>query len=62
MVKPLNGNKAPNSDDFSLAFFQAFGGVFKDVMYVFHEFHAQRKFERSLITTFIALFLRRMEQ
>ena len=39
----------------SLALFQACWEVLKDLINVFHEFHAPSKFERSLNTTFIVL-------
>jgi hypothetical protein len=55
-VKALNGDKAPGSDSYSMAFFQACWDVLKeDIMKVFHDFHARGKFERSLNAMFIAL-------
>jgi len=38
-----------------MAFFQTCWDVIKDVMGVFHEFHASSKFEKSFNVTFIAL-------
>jgi len=56
VVKALNGDKAPGSDSYSMAFFQACWDVLKeDIMKVFHDFHARGKFERSLNAMFIAL-------
>jgi hypothetical protein len=61
VVKALNDDKASNPDDFSLAFFQSCWEVLKeDVMNVFHEFHDQGKFERSLNTSFIALIAKKV--
>lgn len=63
MVKALNGDKATCPNDYSVAYFQALLAVLKDdVMNVFHEFHAQGKFERSLDTTFIALIPKKDER
>jgi hypothetical protein len=43
-------------DGVTMAFFQACWDVLKiDIMNVFHEFHTEGKFERSLMATFIAL-------
>jgi len=48
MIRPLDG--------FSSAFIQCCWGILReDVMNVFHELHAQVKFERSLNASFIAL-------
>ena len=52
----LNGNKAPGSDGFSMAFWQ-FGWDFlrNDVMGLFKEFYEHKKFVRNLNTTFLVL-------
>jgi hypothetical protein len=55
VVKGMNRNKARGPDGFTMAFFQTCLDVIKDVMRVFHEFHASRKFEKSFNATFIAL-------
>ena len=56
LLKPMDGNKAPGPDGFSMAFFQACWGVLKeDIMAVFAKFHARGKFEKSLNSTFISL-------
>jgi len=39
VVKEFNGDKAPGSDGFSMAFFQSCWDAIKDVMKVFLEFH-----------------------
>jgi hypothetical protein len=52
----MDGNKAPGSDGFSLAFFRACWEVLKkDIMAIFSDFHARGKFEKSLNSTFISL-------
>jgi hypothetical protein len=59
-LKGMNRDKAPGSDDFSIAFFQDYWDVIKtDIMGVFLDFHACCKFERSLNAVFIALILKR---
>ena len=55
VVKAMKGGKA-SSPDYSLLFFQACRVVLKeDIMKVFHDFHARRKFVRRLNATVIAL-------
>jgi hypothetical protein len=45
----MNSGKAPSPTDYSMAFFQVCWDVLKeDIMKVFHDFHARRKFEISL--------------
>ena len=52
----MDGNKAPRPDGFSLALFQACWDVLKeDIMAVFYDFHACRKFEKNFNSTFISL-------
>jgi hypothetical protein len=56
VVKSMNRDKAPGPDGFPLAFFHDCWDVIKsDIMGVFTNFHAQRKFVKSLNTSFIAL-------
>ena len=56
VVKGMNRAKAPGPDGFSMAFFQDCWDVIKiDIMGVFIDFHAPRKFEKNLNATFIAL-------
>ena len=56
MVKELEGDKAPDPDGFSLAFYHhCWGVVERDVLAVFDEFYQHSKFEKSLNATFIAL-------
>jgi hypothetical protein len=56
MERAFEESEALCLDGFSLAFCQSCWEVLKeDSMNVFHEFHAQRKFERSLNATFISL-------
>jgi hypothetical protein len=48
-LKAMNSGKAPSPTDYSMAFFQVCWDVLKeDIMKVFHDFHARRKFEISL--------------
>jgi hypothetical protein len=55
-VMNMNGDKAPGSDGFSLAFFQFCWSVLKgDIMQVFHHFHTHETFTKSINSTFIAL-------
>jgi hypothetical protein len=56
VVQGFNGNKAPSSDGFSLAFFQQCWSVVRDeVLVVCQEFHEHCHFERSLNATFVSL-------
>ena len=56
MVKELEGDKAPDLDGFSLAFYHhCWGVVERDVLAVFDEFYQHSKFEKSHNATFIAL-------
>jgi hypothetical protein len=56
VVKGMNSDKAPDSNDFIMAFFQVCWDVIKeDIMEVFHDFHASSKFEKSLNAIFITL-------
>ena len=52
----LNGDKAPNPDGFSIAFWQfSWGFVKEEIMGFFKEFHENNMFVRSLNSTFIVL-------
>jgi hypothetical protein len=56
VVKGMNIDKAPRSNGFFMALFQACGDVLKaDILGAFHEFHTSSNFEKSLNATFIAL-------
>ena len=60
VIHDCNGDKAPSSDGFSMAFFQSCWGVLKTkIMAVFHNFHTQVVFEKSLNACFLHLFLRK---
>ena len=56
----LNGDKAPNPDGHTLAFWQFSWDIIKeDVMRMLQEFHETGKFVRSLNTTFIVMNLKK---
>ena len=56
VVKGFNGNKAPGSDGFSLAFFQQCWNVVRfEVLAMCQEFHEYCHFKRSLNATFVLL-------
>ena len=56
VVKDMEGDKAPDPDGFSMAFFhQCWRVVERDVLEVFEQFHQHCKFEKSPNATFIAL-------
>ena len=55
-MKDMTGDKAPGPDGFSLAFFQGSWDILKkDVMAVFHDFHATGNLVRSINATFLVL-------
>lgn len=55
-MSAMNGDKAPDLDGFSMAFFQACWDVLSlDIMKVFYDFHARGLFEKSLNVSFILL-------
>ena len=61
VVSELEGDKAPGSDGFTMAFYHhCWKVVEKDVLAVFEEFFHHCKFEKSLNATFIALIPKRM--
>ena len=52
----MEGDKAPGSDGFSMAFYHhCWGVVERDVLALFEEFYQHNKFEKSFNATFIAL-------
>ena len=52
----MEGDKAPGSDGFTMAFYHhSWRVVERDVLAVFEEFYQHSKFEKSLNATFIAL-------
>ena len=56
VIKGFNGDKAPGPDGFWLSFFQHCWSVHKeDLLAVFHEFHVQCSFEKSLNAMFLTL-------
>ena len=56
VVSELEGDKAPGSDGFTMAFYHyCWRVVEKDVLAVFEEFFQHCKFEKSVNATFIAL-------
>uniref|UniRef100_A0A2N9FW69 Reverse transcriptase domain-containing protein n=1 Tax=Fagus sylvatica TaxID=28930 RepID=A0A2N9FW69_FAGSY len=62
VVEGFNGDKAPGSDGFPMAFFQACWSVLRqDIMRVLHSFHELGSFEKSLNATFLALIPRKNE-
>ncbi|RVW81656.1 hypothetical protein CK203_044478 [Vitis vinifera] len=53
----MNGDKAPGSDGFTVAFWQSCWEIVKeDVLDMFKEFHEQNSFIKSLNHTFLVLF------
>ena len=61
VMNALNIDKAMILDGFTLAFFQTCQEVLKkDIENVFHEFHAQSKFEKSLNASFIAFISKKV--
>ena len=62
VIHECNGDKAPGLDDFSMAFFQSCWGVWKsEIMAVFHNFHTQPMFEKSLNASFLALIPKKVD-
>lgn len=52
---------APSLDSFTIRFFQACWEAIKgELMRVFHEFHVNDRFEKSLNATFLALIPKKM--
>ncbi|KAK4582883.1 hypothetical protein RGQ29_025877 [Quercus rubra] len=62
VITDFNGDKAPSPDDFSMAFFQSCWGVLKtEIMVVFHNFHTQAVFEKSLNALFLTLIPKKVD-
>ena len=62
VIHDCNGDKAPSPDGFSMAFFQSCWGVLKtEIMAVFHNFHTQVVFEKSLNASFLALIPKKVD-
>ena len=62
VINNFNGDKAPGPDGFSMAFFQSCWGVLKtEIMAVFHNFHIQAVFEKSLNASFLALIPKKVD-
>ena len=62
VINDFNGDKAPGSDGFSMVFFQFCWCVLKTViMAVFHNFHTQAVFEKSLNSSFLALIPKKVD-
>ena len=56
----LNGNKAPGSDGFTMAFWQfSWEMVEEDIMRLFKEFHDSGEFVKNLKATFLVLVLKK---
>jgi hypothetical protein len=48
VLNSMNGDKAPGSDGFTIAFFQKYYSVVRgDIMNFFHYFHARSTFEKN---------------
>ena len=59
VINDFNGEKAPGPDGFSMAFFQC---VLKtEIMAIFHNFHTQAVFEKSLNASFLALIPKKVD-
>jgi hypothetical protein len=62
VVQGCNGDKAPDPDGFSLAFFQHCWSIIRNaVLAVCKEFHEHCQFERSLNATFVSLIPKKHE-
>jgi hypothetical protein len=62
VVKNMVGDKAPGPHGFSTAFFQSCWDIVKkDVLAVFHDFHACGSFERSINATFLVLIPKKIK-
>ena len=58
----MNGDKAPRSDGFIIAFWQFCCDIVKDeIMRMFKEFYNLSKFVRSLNTTFLVMILKKRD-
>ena len=62
VISDCNGEKALGLDGFSMAFFQFCWCVLKtEIMVVFHNFHTQAVFEKSLNASFLALIPKKVD-
>ena len=62
VIHDFNGNKAPGPNGFSMAFFQSCWCVLKiEIIAVFHDFHTQAVFEKSLNASFLALIPKKVD-
>ena len=62
VINDFNDDKSPGPDGFSMAFFQSCWGVLKtEIMAVFHNFHTQAVFEKSLNASFLALIPKKVD-
>ena len=62
VISDCNGEKALGPDGFSMAFFQFCWCVLKtEIMVVFHNFHTQAVFEKSLNASFLALIPKKVD-
>ena len=62
VINDFNGEKAPGPDGFSMAFFQSCWCVLKTkIMAIFHNFHTQAVFEKSLNASFLALISKKVD-
>ena len=62
VINDFNGEKAPGPDGFSMAFFQSCWCVLKtEIMAIFHNFHTQAVFEKSLNASFLALIPKKVD-
>ena len=62
VINDFNGDKAPGPNGFSMAFFQSCWHVLKtEIMAVFHNFHTQAMFEKSLNASFLALIPKKVD-
>ena len=62
VINDFNGEKAPGLDGFSMAFFQSCWCVLKtEIMAIFHNFHTQAVFEKSLNASFLALISKKVD-
>ena len=62
VINDFNGDKASGPDGSSMAFFQSCLCVLKtEIMVVFHNFHTQAMFEKSLNASFLALIPKKVD-
>ena len=62
VINDFNGEKAPGPDGFFMAFFQSCWCVLKtEIMAIFHNFHTQAVFEKSLNASFLALIPKKVD-